>query len=485
MNITGNLNNWNDRSKDKLWLYNLHYFNELNAGDVVLCPQRIEFLNSIIGKWIDENPPIEGNGWEAYPLSLRIVNWIKYFHEIVVPYHFEASLYLQTRVLEQKLEYHLLGNHLFANAKALVFSGCYFNDEIAKTWLNKGLKIVDVQINEQVLNDGGNFELSPMYHNIMLLDMLDLYNLSNAYDVTELNVRKEHWKSIIIKMLQWSRSMSHPDGEISFFNDAAFNVAPKTCDLNKYKTSLGIIEENEVDNIQEVTGLHLIDLPDSGYKIVESSSYKFIIDVADIGASYIPGHGHADVLSFEASFFGNRVFVNTGTSVYKESGQRSYERSTEAHNTVVVNDKSSSEVWAGFRVAKRAYPKSINSVVGDNKVAISASHDGYSHMKGRPKHFRYWEFNSNFVVIVDKVEGTFETAIGFLHLHPSVDIIYHCESKLKLMLQSGSILSLEFDTEIEIVNAYWAPEFGKKINCNKIKYVIPKDTGVASFRLTF
>jgi len=32
----------------------------------------------LIQRWIEENPPVAGNGWESYPLSLRIVNWVKW-----------------------------------------------------------------------------------------------------------------------------------------------------------------------------------------------------------------------------------------------------------------------------------------------------------------------------------------------------------------------------------------------------------------------
>ena len=32
----------------------------------------------LINRWIEENPVGKGNGWESYPSSLRIVNWVKW-----------------------------------------------------------------------------------------------------------------------------------------------------------------------------------------------------------------------------------------------------------------------------------------------------------------------------------------------------------------------------------------------------------------------
>ena len=97
---------------------------------------------------------MKGNGWEPYPISLRIVNWVKWFL-VYNQYNEERliSLSLQSKVLMQTLETHLLGNHLYANAKALVFAGLFFKGKEADLWLNKGLKIFKDEIPEQILAD--------------------------------------------------------------------------------------------------------------------------------------------------------------------------------------------------------------------------------------------------------------------------------------------------------------------------------------------
>src|SRR5690348_1680901 len=78
LNRQGRVNSaadWNAAEHDKLWLYNLHYFDDLNAAGRV---DRLDWHTALIARWIAENPPRSGNGWEPYPLSLRIVNWIKW-----------------------------------------------------------------------------------------------------------------------------------------------------------------------------------------------------------------------------------------------------------------------------------------------------------------------------------------------------------------------------------------------------------------------
>ena len=298
---------WNSKEQDKLWLYNLHYFDDLNA---INSEQRLIWHRNLIQKWIEDNPLGYGNGWDPYPSSLRIVNWIKWFSLDLSSYNnvkkiWIDSLAIQTRFLSQNLEYHLLGNHLFSNAKALVFSGLFFKGEEADYWYQLGFSIIKKELSEQVLSDGGNFELSPMYHAIFLEDLLDLVNIHHAYDKSlQNNLEKK-----IIQMLQWLKAMIHPDKEIAFFNDSVLDVAPSFVELLSYSERLGITFENNQIN-------RLTHLEESGYIRVESDNMVLIADVADIGPDYIPGHGHADALSFELSLFGKRVIVNSGISTY-------------------------------------------------------------------------------------------------------------------------------------------------------------------------
>jgi len=118
---------WNNPRRDKLWLYNLHYFDDLQAKG---AGNRKDLHVGLIETWIRGNPLGRGNGWEPYPTSLRIVNWIKWALAGNKPSSkIKKNLATQVRWLRRRLEVHLLGNHLFANAKALVFAGLYFCDD--------------------------------------------------------------------------------------------------------------------------------------------------------------------------------------------------------------------------------------------------------------------------------------------------------------------------------------------------------------------
>jgi len=443
---------WNHSGWEKIWLYNLHYFDDLNAEG---SSKRKEWHAELIERWIEDNPPGFGNGWEPYPTSLRIVNWVKWVlagNDLTTKA--VESLAVQMRLLEKRIEYHLLGNHLLANAKALVFAGLFFRGEEATRWLKKGIQIFLSQLPEQVLPDGGHFERSPMYHGIILEDLLDLINIQKAYGQEPAKLLN----ATAQRMLVWLRVMTHPDGEIALFNDAAFGIAPIPSTLFDYAQRLG-------HRLPEQVNETLTNLEASGYIRMQTKIAVALLDVAPIGPDYLPGHAHADTLSFELSLFGQRVIVDSGTSCYGDSPERLRQRGSVAHNTVMIDGLDSSEVWSGFRVARRARPFGLKVGTTKGATSVRCSHDGYWRLLGRPTHRREWVFDEKRITIKDCVDGPFTKAIERLHLHPNVSV--HIEDdalKGSLVLQNGQHVCWQVEGgSAEVVDTTYHPEFGLSI----------------------
>ena len=380
---------WSRADVDHLLRYNAHYFDDLTAVD---SASRQAWQRQLLERWIRENPMPRGTGWEPYPVSLRIVNLVKWFAAGIAPEPaWLESLANQARWLRQRLEYHLLGNHLFVNAKALVFAGTFFTGDEADEWRRCGLDILARELPEQVLRDGGQFEGSPMYHALALEDLLDLVNLARTGGNEDLRRVAPDWEKTAASMLHWLRVMTHPDGGVGLFNDSADGIAPTTDELAGYAARLGI----EAPTLSEgVTALR-----DSGYIRVARDDLVALLDIAPIGPDYLPGHAHADTLSFELSVAGRRVIVNGGTSRYGVGAERLLERGTAAHSTVEVDGRNSSEVWGGFRVGRRARVRE-REIQG---WTVVGAHDGYGWLPGAPLHRRRWDFAPNELRIDDEV----------------------------------------------------------------------------------
>lgn len=424
---------WNSCTTDKLWLYNLHYFDFLKQEDFIEGAEAEKWLD----RWITENPPFKGNGWEPYPLSLRIVNWIKWVYSgNVLSASQEASLALQADALEQQLEYHLLANHLMANGKALIFAGTFFNGKSAKRWLQKGWQIYEREIKEEILSDGGHFERSVMYHSIILEDLLDIWQLT----------KKEILCEPIKNMLVFLQGMLHPDRQIALFNDAAFGIAPTPDALFDYAEKLGF-------PVPGIISGGVTDFPDSGYTHVSYRDWDLFIDTNGIAPSYQPGHSHADTFSFELSYKGKRVITDSGTNCYQGS-ERLSQRGTAAHNTVTVDDRNSSEVWSAHRVGARA--NIIKRTLSE--TTIEASHNGFPGIV----HTRRFEWGSDNITIQDILTGAGIHQIkSYLHFAPDICVelqkgnILTTNSGLCIQLPQDCMITLDKTTEIGF-------EFGKK-----------------------
>lgn len=440
---------WNRRDLPKLWLYNLHYFDDLVAENAA---ERCEWHQKLVDRWIAENPAPEGNGWEPYPTSLRIVNWAKWalagnsLSQSVLD-----SIATQADWLSRNLEYHLLGNHLFANAKALVFAAAIIRGEQAQRWRALGLSILTRELPEQQLANGGQFELSPMYHGIFTEDLLDLLQLGTL----DADIPREHaknWKEAAVNAIGWMNGMTHPDGEIAFFNDGAFRIAPAPTALSAYAGRLGV---NGQPTSEHQTYRGQFD----GYTRLSAGTAVALCDTAAIGPDYLPGHAHADTLSFELSVGGHRVVVNGGTSVYGGNPERRhFERSTAAHNTVTIDDQSSSEIWADFRVARRARITEHRVETNEQSVSLSATHDGFLRFGG-PLHRRTWILSENSLQVIDQLEHGWDRATARMRLAPP----FSCDGGE--ITGPVSLSVLVEGAQMRVETGDWAPEFGKTVPC--------------------
>lgn len=440
---------WNAPETGKLWLYNLHYFDDLNAQD---SAERRSWHSGLIRRWIRENPPVAGVGWEPYPLSLRIVNWIKWaLAGQELSDEMRHSLAIQVRQLRRSLEFHLLGNHLFENAKALVFGGMFFSGDEGEKWLKAGRRLLERQLGEQILADGGHCELSPMYHALVLEGLLDVLNLHRTYGMEY----PSEWRNIAARMIVWLRTMCHPDGDIAFFNDAALGVAHRCGELERYAEAL------DVPQRVRIPGSVLLQA--SGYARLERNDAVVLADVAAVGPDYLPGHAHADSLSFELSLHRHRVLVNSGTSVYGLGPERLRQRGTAAHNTVRLDKVDSSEIWAGFRVARRARVsvEHFDAASGDE---LRAFHDGYARLAGRPIHWRTWTLRDCDLEVEDDIEGNGTHWVEvFFYFHPGLRLDTAPAAAIAVLDSEGAAL-LHVHTDIGLdwrpMPGSWHPRFG-------------------------
>jgi hypothetical protein len=389
---------WNYSYFGKLWTYNLNYFDFLFSAN---CPPEIGL--SLIHDFISKLSVIT-IGLDSYPISIRNMNWIKYLLDNKLNDNtINSVIFGQYELLYNSLEYHLMGNHLLENGFSLIMGGYFLNET---KFYKKGKSIISQELKRQILPDGGHFEQSPMYHQIILIHLLDVFNLvsnnDNYYDVAFNNLIRFYASKMVI----WLNNISFSNGIIPTFNDTSSEITPPLNKILDYAQSLGV-------NLFSFS-----PLTESGFRIIRDKSVECFIDIGNIAATYQPGHSHADTFTFSLNYKDRPIIVDTGISTYEKNIRRELERSTSSHNTVAIDNRNSSEVWSGFRVGRRAKV----TILKDTHNYISAFHNGYNFLGC--KHHRKISLTDGELIITDIISGNLSThsCFSYLHFHPDCSL---------------------------------------------------------------
>lgn len=412
---------WNWPDYGKLWTYNLNYF-EFLLQKGMTREEGLRLIHDFITKKVTHR-----DGYEPYPLSLRIIHWVKFLgqHQIRSE-EIDRQLYSDMIRLSGHLEYHLLANHLIENGFGLLFGACHFRDE---KMYRLASDLISRELTEQILQDGAHYERTPMYHQIILHRVLDSYYLMRTQSWKEDPGFEKRLKKVAEKMLAWMKNMTFSTGEMPQVNDTAPGIAPTPAQLTRWAHQLGI---GPVD----------LPLSESGYRVFRRSSFELMCDAGPVAPAYQPGHSHADHLQFVLHVDGRPVIVDTGISTYEKNDRRQIERSTRSHNTVTVECADSSAVWGGFRVGKRARVRIIEE--GENH--LHAEHDGYrSRGIHHRRHFRIGERE---ILIEDQLFPGGEGE-AHLHFHPDrkikkiSDFIYQIDESVRVEFQKAKTVKVK------------------------------------------
>lgn len=440
-------------SGTRLEKLNLHYMEFLEAASDDLFAR-------LTCDWIENNPPYrEGywlDNWNSFSLSIRVVVWMQQIARRPelspdVRHSLHLSIIEQVRFLVRNLETDIGGNHLIKNIKALLWCGRFFQGAEAKDWYELGARLLQHELEEQVLSDGMHFELCPSYHLQVMADLLECHHVVRAKDKQNLELRLHGMAQVAVDLM-------HPDGLPSLFGDSGLHMAysPEQV-LDVYRSQLG----------GDVAPSRGVGLAAAGYYGVRTDDALVLIDCGPIGPDHLPAHGHGDVLSFEWSVAGKRLIVDTGVYEYHPGPIRAYSRSTRAHNTVTVADADQAEFWGAFRVARRPRVTVERFRQTEKGIELVGTHDGYGRLKGSPRHRREIRSDGHAIEVRDDVVGGAGQAVtARMLLHEACSAAF--QDGYLLVERDGLVVRVETSGELEIIPAAWFPEMGVEKETKKI-----------------
>lgn len=405
---------WAPGGYDPLWLYTLHYGEwALDLAHAYLVTQEVRYRDALIALltgWLDHNLAASRPGWEPYPTSRRLVAWSRLemaLHADPVWQRFwqhtlAPSLHQQARVLAANLEHDLPNNHLIANYRALAWCGLLFPEwPEADRWRCRGLDGMWTQVQRQVLADGVHVERSISYHTAVLMDLLETWWLARHTGCP----MPEGAALTLVKMLEFLAACITPDGSWPMVNDTVPGypldprevVAAGAALFNRPDWLAGIdqprpayvawldpegIAQAALDSARGPVSV----FPEAGYAVLRGGAGGYLFfDAGAMGPHQVPGHGHADALSFVLYGQGGRpLVVDPGVYTYHDREWRNAFRSTAAHNTVAVDGQDQCVFWGPFRAA--FLPEARLLAWSEREVA--GEHTGYGRLRSPVVHRR-------------------------------------------------------------------------------------------------
>lgn len=416
---------------------------------------------------------IKGDKWNPYVIAERIMNWIGFFSEYADDCDFKENLLSwiasQAAELKKTIEYQMGANHLLSEAKALMYAGVFLKD---KKLYDYGRRILKKEFNSQFLGDGGNFERSISYHIEALQQYFEAVMLMrNIKDAEEKNLTE-----LMIDPYVYLNSMICADGHIPLINDSAYDYPFDAKDF--LNTSLPLFGTEAPNGVSGAYSMRWSNNPQklninwvtdafhrsTGFYLehysINNTQYSFFFDAGKVGADINPGHAHADSLNILWVSDEGPIIVDSGVFTYKPGNDRDLCRGTAAHNTIEIDDTDSSEVWAAFRMAKRANTRIEKYNSTKENVLLSASHDGYAKVLKKPViHKRTMKLNkvTGKIDIEDSLvgRGKHKGVISF-HMAPNCKI----ESKDSYTIIINDKYVLKCSEKICLVDSKIAQLFG-------------------------
>jgi uncharacterized heparinase superfamily protein len=266
---------------------------------------------------------------------------------------FYESLAKQTRHLARVVDQDVKGSRQIVAIRGLIYAALCLSS--ASRNLGPALKMLDRELNSQILPDGGHIGRSPRHQCRVLGDLGDIREiLSGAGEPIPQRLMQS-----LDQMGPMLRGFRHGDGGLACFNGSAEG------DRSLIDAAL---------KISRADGQALSNAPHTGFQRVAAGKVLAIMDTG--ASSKLDGPVYAGTLSFEMSVGRERLVVNCGPYRGDDTDWCEALRRTAAHSTVTIDDSNSSGTTSSA-VDSSALPTSAVRKEQSGAIWVDGFHDGY------------------------------------------------------------------------------------------------------------
>ncbi len=412
------------------------------------------FVNArrIVDEWIDiHGRNMVGLAWDADIVSQRVIAWLSHSPVILKDAdagfykRFLKSLSVQIRYLKLIAPHAPEGEIRLRARIALAFASVSMPASNAR--LKKVARMLDFELDRQILPDGGHVSRNPRVGLELLLDLLPLRQtyVNLGHDLPQKLI------PAIDRMFPALRFFRHQSGDLALFNGATTTLATELMSVLRY---------------DETGGQPFKSMPHMNYHRLAVRDSVVLVDTGAPLSLALSSSAHAGCLSFEMSSGKHRFIINSGSPRFAGEAYRQMARSTAAHSTVTLEDTSSSKVsqasWLGsIFIAGVSKVTALRHELADGAQAITASHDGYL-ARYRLLHERSISMNSSGNLIrgrdrfmkadgSDPLATDKSQAVIRFHIHPQIDLVKIDAHEVHLIAPDGETWKFStLDTQIRV-----------------------------------
>lgn len=293
---------WADPGASPLWLYQLQYFGW--AADLARTG-RAGVAARLIASWRAEyERKWDTWAWHPYPTSMRLANLCAAaacsggFAALGDGVDRLAAAH--AAYLLRHVERDVRGNHVLENARGLLWAAKSFRGGVAGECERVARALYEREIPEQVNADGGHFEMSPMYHCIVMKGLLEVRALLGGADP----LVRTHVEPALRRMGAFLAGILCPDGDVPLLGDSARNFGPPPAALLA-----------QAGSPAPAPG-PVRSYPDTGLHVFDRDGIWAVLDAGPTCPDYLPAHGQADTLTMEVWVDGACLVGDPGVHDY-------------------------------------------------------------------------------------------------------------------------------------------------------------------------
>ena len=410
-----------------------------------------KITHSIIQNWIEKNQNYSSDIWETNTLSKRIISWIANsqltYEDTSEEYKiiFNKTILKQVNHLINEINRSEIVDDKMIGCTAIILTGLSYNHE---KFLTYGLNLL-----KKIINSSFDNEYFPKSRNIrQLVFYLKYFILIRELLKESLNEIPDYLDEIIFYI---GKAYTFSWGSIK--ESLLFN-GNHDSDLSDFDKYLSLYKYKFISDKHEL----------GGYSILKNKNIIIAMDVGSTPDKKYSENYQSGPLSFEAIYKGNKIICNSGYFQNQNHKLNNISRSTVAHSTLILNNKSATT----FKKINRKTIldnglKSFNNNMAFEKNfwSIKGSHNGYQKEFGTI-HERTLEFfpESNKILGKDKlikkknyISTSFE--IRF-HLMPNTKVTKIQDNRTVLIELENS--GWRFFTNDGLIDVETGLYFGKK-----------------------